>query len=477
MLTREGQLNLGKAIQRLTKLLSGAKAPPKDAASASATRKALLKELQDLVALFSGILSPEEIQSFADGVNNAQPALSRRESDSISSSYAAAPELEGLATSPVSKRELLAIKLPAVSTTQNKVNETPALITERYFFLEPLGQGSEGRVISVNDRLINRTVALKTLLPNNIDEQTKKRFLNEAQLTAKLEHPSIVPVYDLGVMPDGLPFYTMRVVKQLSLKEIFEDPKARSQWSLTRLCGVFVQVCRAMAYAHARGVVHRDLKPGNILLGDYGEVYVADWGIARILGSALKEEENSQDGATRVENEEGLIIGSPGYMSPEQARSDWANLDHRSDLFSLGVILFELLTNQRPFQGKTSRAVLLATLGQDPTPPKTFAPNCPLVLEDLCLKLLSKDKTKRPSSAEQVAMEVEAFLEGAKEKERRRQEAERLSKEASVPAADYVELGRERDRLLRDARQLLRDVKPYDSIEKKRPAWNLQQEA
>jgi eukaryotic-like serine/threonine-protein kinase len=453
---------------------------------------------QDLAALFSGMLSLTEIESLSQELNNAHPehtrVFIRREDDSLSAvHFTESTQEDALAPFRVSQsgsvisslrqsaRDLSAI--PPINKSSSSVLQARATpntpVVERYLMLEMLGQGSEGRVVSVNDRLIGRTVALKTLLQSNADDQTKKRFLNEAQLTARLEHPSIVPVYDLGVMPDGSPFYTMRVVKHLSLKEIFESPERRASWSMTRLCGVFVQVCRAMAYAHARGVVHRDLKPGNLLLGDYGEVYVADWGIARVLGDAPAESEMSHDSetATRVENEEGLIIGSPGYMSPEQARSDWSNLDHRSDLFSLGAILYELLTSQRPFPGKTNRAVLLATLGQEPISPKTLVPSCPFVLEDLCMKLLAKEKSDRPSSAELVAVEVEAFLAGAKEKERRRQEAERLVREASGPSSDYVELGRERDRLLRDARQLLRDVRPYDPIEKKRPSWNLQQQA
>jgi formylglycine-generating enzyme required for sulfatase activity/tRNA A-37 threonylcarbamoyl transferase component Bud32 len=476
---------------------------------------------QELSALFSGMLSPKEIESLTTELNQATADRTRiyvrEEGGSLSaasfsestqedlppvfkrsapsSGYANVKPMSGgysivkpspsggfASVKPNSSRAVPAVSKtpPPRPLTQNKTQERPAsAVAERYLFLNSLGQGSEGRVIAVNDRLIGRTVALKTLLQNNSDEQTKKRFLNEAQLTAKLEHPSIVPVYDLGALPDESPFYTMRVVKRLSLKEILENEELRSSWSLARLCGVFVQVCRAMSYAHSKGVVHRDLKPANILLGDYGEVYVADWGIAKVLDDAPTESELSQgsDTATRVENEEGLIIGSPGYMSPEQARSEWSSLDQRSDIFSLGAILYELLTRQRPFQGKTNRAVLLATLGQDPAPPRTLVPNCPLSLEDLCLKMLSKDRADRPSSAAKVADEVEAFLEGAKERERRRQEAERLVKEAAGPASDYVELGRERDRLLRDARGLLRDVKPFDPVEKKRPAWSLQQQA
>jgi eukaryotic-like serine/threonine-protein kinase len=356
-----------------------------------------------------------------------------------------------------------------------------AVISNRYQLGSLLGEGGSGKVFSAFDGKLERPVAFKSLK----DEEHKERFLREARLTAQLEHPSIVPVYDVETPAERTPFYTMRVVKRNSLREVLRLPLPREGWPLAKLCAIFVQVCRAVAYAHSRNIVHRDLKPENILLGDYGEVYVADWGIAKQIGEAdhfrdgdLKAaSSDSISGQLIRQTEAGVILGTVGYIAPEQIRNETEQLDHRADLFALGIILYQILTSRRPFRGKTAKETLHLTLHQEPQRPRERNADCPLVLDELCLRLLAKRPGARPASAEEVANEVEAFLEGSKEKERRRQVANQLSEQAKGVLLRYYELLKERALLLDEAKRSLEEIKPSDPIEKKLPAWQLQDEA
>src|SRR5580658_2225611 len=230
----------------------------------------------------------------------------------------------------------------------------------RYHVRELLGRGGAGEVVAALDREIRRTVALKSLARASAHDPVQvNRFVEEARLTGQLEHPNIVPIYDLGTAPDGQPFYTMRVVKKTSLRDVLESPEHRAQWPLMRLCNVFLQVSRALAYAHSRGVLHRDIKPENILLGDFGEVYVADWGLSTLIGEAsgitLHEKGSMPPPAATGSG------GTPGYMAPEILRCEWAEVDGRTDLFSLGVVLYELLTGVRPFEADSLAALIIVT--------------------------------------------------------------------------------------------------------------------
>lgn len=360
----------------------------------------------------------------------------------------------------------------------------------RYEFGDSLGIGGAGRVVRARDCEIGRVVALKTLKPGTeADSALGTRFLTEAQITAQLEHPNIIPVYDLGALPGGEPYYTMRVVKQQSLQDVLARAELRRQWPLVRLVGAFVQVSRALAYAHRCGVVHRDIKPENVLLGDYGEVYLADWGNAKIL-SSVEPQAAAGDalepfgivgaggfGRRRHEMLPSGLSGTPGYIAPEQIRGDRSQIDHRTDIFALGVVLYEMLTGEHPFDAPTVLAVILATQTREPRPPRSISPGCPLVLEDLCLAMLSKDPAKRPASADVVAAEAEAFLEGAKERTRRREEAIKLCELAKGPVERDRVLDSERQRLVEEARKLLQDVKGYEPIDRKRPGWELEDRA
>jgi eukaryotic-like serine/threonine-protein kinase len=342
----------------------------------------------------------------------------------------------------------------------------------RYHVLEMLGRGGVGEVVAALDREVRRTVALKTLKQSTArDPILVNRFVEEARLTGQLEHPNIVPVYDLGAAPDGQPFYTMRVVKKTSLRDVLDHPETRAQWPLPRLLDVFLHVSRALAYAHSRHVLHRDVKPENILLGDFGVVYLADWGLATVIGASeitLHEKGSMPPPAMTGSG------GTPGYMPPEVLRGDWDTVDHRTDLFALGVILYEILTGRRPFEADSLAALMVATCENTPTLPREIVPSCPLLLEDLCMELLQRDMSARPASADEVVRRVEEFVEGAKEKERRLEEARLLCRKAAEPASRFRQLETERQRLRAQAKQVLKSVKGWEPIDKKRHGWSLE---
>jgi serine/threonine protein kinase/formylglycine-generating enzyme required for sulfatase activity len=347
----------------------------------------------------------------------------------------------------------------------------------RYKIGELLGAGGVGLVTSALDRTIGRTVAVKTLKQGLQSEpNVARRFIDEAHVTAQLEHPNIVPVYDMGWLPDGQPYYTMRIVKRQSLRDVLIRPELRAQWPLVRLLGAFLQVSRGLAYAHASGILHNDIKPENVLLGDFGEVYLADWGLAHAMRDVTLEIPSRRPGALppQTNGTSSQTSGTPGYVAPEVLRHE-TDVDLRADLFALGVVLYELLTGVHPFDvGGGAPAMILASVDRTPKRPRDIVPSCPLLLEDLCLKMLSKDKTDRPRSADLVAEEIEAFLEGAKERERRRAEAMTLCERAQEPVQRFQHLETDRQRLGELARQTLKQVKGWESVERKRAGWALE---
>ena len=221
-----------------------------------------------------------------------------------------------------------------------------------------------GIVMRVHDHQLNRKVALKVLRPDRARfEGLCARFLEEAQTTAQLEHPAVIPIYDFGNLPDGRAYYTMQEVRGEHLANVIVDVHSRASpgafddegpVSFRRLVDGFRLACEAVAYAHARGVVHRDIKPENILMGEFGEVYVVDWGLARLLGTAERFEAvtvlpDEAEGTVfrREQTRIGSAVGTPGFMSPEQAAGHHAETGTQADVFSLGVVLLQLLTNQR----------------------------------------------------------------------------------------------------------------------------------
>ena len=250
-----------------------------------------------------------------------------------------------------------------------------------FIFGQRIAQGGMGAILEANDRKLGRTIAAKVMLSTgvtNTDDQ--KRFVQEAAVLGKLEHPNIVPIHDLGRDSESQLYYTMKMVQGRTLQDIIDDlqaeePEALAQYTLERLLAIFRKVCDAMAFAHSRGIIHRDLKPENIMVGEFGEVLVMDWGLSKVLdGSAeipveLSDGDNASSTGSFTATLQGSVMGTPKYMSPEQAMGEIDEIDQRSDLFSLGGILYALLTLRPPVEGKTLDEILDKVARASITPP------------------------------------------------------------------------------------------------------------
>ena len=295
----------------------------------------------------------------------------------------------------------------------------------RYVPGRELGRGGMGRVGLVFDTVLGREVALKELLggervaADGLSIGVVTRFLREARITGQLEHPGIVPVYELGQRDDGTLYYTMKAIRGRSLAA--ELREAREPADRLALMGRFRDVCEAVAYAHSRGVVHRDLKPDNVMVGEFGETLVVDWGIAKVRGedeTRPPSEHDTRSSARPLALLEGSVgtlaghaIGTPAYMSPEQARGELASIDERSDVWGLGAILFEILTGRAPFTGQNAREVLHRVLEESPPRVRTIAPDAPPELAAIADRALSRDPTSRYPGAREVAAEIAAWQE------------------------------------------------------------------
>jgi serine/threonine-protein kinase len=291
---------------------------------------------------------------------------------------------------------------------------------DRYTLSRLHATGGIGRVWLARDASLGRDVALKELRPERAGNPAVwARFLKEAQVTGQLEHPGIVPIYEVGRRPeDQQPFYTMRFVRGRTLAEAvaaYHRRRANGEagpLELRELLTAFVGVCNAVAYAHSRGVLHRDLKPQNVVLGDFGEVVVLDWGPARLTGqpdgAAAPLElpaEGQADGTVQ-----GQVLGTPAYMAPEQAEGRLDLLGPASDVYGLGAILYEILTGRPPFRGDDTTAVLRQVVHEAPPPPRSLEKGAPAALEALCLKALAKRPGERYGSAKELAAEVQRWL-------------------------------------------------------------------
>jgi eukaryotic-like serine/threonine-protein kinase len=226
--------------------------------------------------------------------------------------------------------------------------DSPDLEGTRYRLIDKLGEGGMGGVFRVEDRVLEREVALKVIGVSDPDGVLAIRLLQEARVIAKLEHPGIVPVHDAGALPDGRPYYTMKLVQGKRLDEHAKDVKRLSD----RL-RIFLRICDTVAFAHSHHVLHRDLTPANVMVGPFGEVLLMDWGLSKLLyGSAGRkvadrDASNSGQFAGALTTAHGSVLGTPGYMAPEQSRGD-SLVDQRADIYSLGAILEFLLTDATP---------------------------------------------------------------------------------------------------------------------------------
>ena len=294
----------------------------------------------------------------------------------------------------------------------------------RFRIVRPHAEGGLGKVYVAHDEELHREVALKEIIDRHADNrESRSRFLLEAEITGGLEHPGIVPVYGLGQYADGRPFYAMRFIKGDSLKDAIErfhkadqsapEPTERAL-QLRRLLGRFIDVCQAIQYAHDRGVLHRDLKPGNIMLGRYGETMVVDWGLAKPLGATDAASEESilrpASASGSAATLQGSAIGTPQYMSPEQAAGRLDQLGPASDVYSLGATLYCLLTSRPPVEDKDVGVALQKVQRGDIPRPRTINPEIDPALEAVCLKAMAVKPGSRYVTPLALANDVECWL-------------------------------------------------------------------
>lgn len=299
----------------------------------------------------------------------------------------------------------------------------------RYEEKGEVARGGFGQILAVRDNALGREVALKQLLPENTPGGSDlgsescaavvARFLHEAMITAQMEHPSIVPVYEVGQRKDGSLYYTMKLVRGRTMARAIEE--ARGLPGRLKLLPNFVALCQAIGYAHSKGVIHRDIKPSNVIIGEYGETIVLDWGLAKSRGAqdvnvehlSTAEPAISGSGGGRASHTvAGEMIGTPSYMPPEQARGDLAAIDERSDVFGLGAVLYALLAGHAPFKGDTIQTVIAEARGGHVHRLEKSAPDAPPELVAVCRRAMASAPQARYQSAMELADEIQRFLSG-----------------------------------------------------------------
>jgi len=321
----------------------------------------------------------------------------------------------------------------------------------RYELGGEIARGGMGAILEAWDPDLRRNLAMKVILSDRLVREdgdsvrssvALTRFLEEAQITGQLEHPGVVPVHELGIDADGRVFFTMQLVRGRELRDVIERVHAGDpEWTLVRALGVVQRVCETMSYAHSRDVVHRDLKPSNVMVGRYGETYVMDWGLARVMGAAdskdirprpfdsgsgadsdvVRTDSRSRFGFGGGDDQpvltmDGDVVGTPAYMPPEQAFGNVDDVGPLSDVYSIGAILYHLLTGQAPYVPRGSRmnsyAILAAVQSGPPPPPDQLAPELPAELAAVCRKAMAPDPAHRYPSCQALADDLRAFLEG-----------------------------------------------------------------
>jgi serine/threonine protein kinase len=371
-------------------------------------------------------------------------------------------ETKSLNDSPPPKRQ------PSISGQATSAHYTPG---------REIARGGMGAVLEANDELLGRTVAMKVIREGVGDaDKLRKRFIREASVLAKLEHPNIVPIHELGRDRQGQLFYTMKKVEGRTLQAIIDsirhgNPETIAEFSLDRLLLIFRKICDAMAFAHTKGIIHRDLKPENVMIGAFGEALVMDWGLAKAIHDKLQTKAESASLANLSDSPnfnavmpvakatptaklddlsdsgnltmDGSVLGSPRYMAPEQAMGRIDELDERSDIFSLGGILYCILTLRPPIEGGTLVEILENVRSGVVKPPTQFSvkrqansskavnatqtdaatdgvaslPHCPkqivpAALSAVCMKAMSLDPAARYQAVTELSKEIESYQAG-----------------------------------------------------------------
>jgi len=462
-----------------------------------------------------------ELGGASEHVTRAREILSRYSSQSRQASVLT-HLFDGQASvslEPVSSEETF-FPQPQTFGAESEVTEERSSVSvqsaQRYEDLGLLGRGGMGEVRRILDRDLGRTLAMKVASARVMSNPgALARFIEEAQVSAQLQHPGIIPVHELGNLPDGRFYFTMQEVRGKTLADVIGEVHAASSgesweaapsgWTFRRLVDAFHRACEAVAYAHERGVVHRDLKPDNIMVGEHGEVLVLDWGIAKVTGRPdlaaeqgdlelrnlyVIQTDRSQDSAqaTRM----GAVAGTPAYMPPEQARGEIGHIDARSDIYALGAILYELLSGRVPYVGGSARQVLRQVLAGPPEPVgrqepavETFifgfdepeetpsGPPLPAELVEACERAMAREQADRFSSAAELAGIVRSWLDGA----RRREQALAVVDAAQAHGPRAQGLREQAASLRAESIGLLSTVPSWAPEEEKSPGWAKEDEA
>ena len=333
------------------------------------------------------------------------------------------------------------VQSTATDELLKKLAASAKLDTNRFVLEKELGKGGMGLVSRIHDQHLNRRLAIKVLLERGQPETERDRrmahqflgrFLEEAQVTSQLDHPGVVPVHDVGLDAAGRVWFTMRQVKGRTASEVFADAfQGINDWTTTRALEVILKVCDTMAYAHEKGVLHRDLKPANVMVGRFGEVYVMDWGLAKVTGQAdlhdvrirkeasavseldtARQRDADAETPSSVVSMDGQQLGTPSYMAPEQARGE--ALDERADVYSIGAMLYELLTGQAPYATPGARKPAYRILDDvvygPPRRIEEIRKGVPAELVAIAERAMARERSDRYATTTELAAEVRAYL-------------------------------------------------------------------
>jgi len=357
---------------------------------------------------------------------------------------------------------------------------------ERFRLRRELGRGGMGRVVEAFDESIGREVALKVLLPpQDAPDLARRRFWTEVQATGQLEHPSIIPVHDVGRLPSGELYYVMKKLTGRTLADISralrrDDQATKDEFARVRLLTIFQQIAYAVAFAHSRGVVHRDIKPANIMVGRFGEAILIDWGLAKVIGAPEAAPPQDEDGPSvearsATETASGTITGTPQYMSPEATEGDPRLVSDKADVYGLGVVLYEILTLQPAFEDQGFVPTVMQVREGNFVSPRAKRPelSIPEELDELCIAAMALRPEDRPS-AKDLADDVGRILEGARERERRVRELQARLREGRAAADRWKVLKLQLQQAETEAKRLRKEVPPWAGLTEKQRIWSLE---
>lgn len=315
-----------------------------------------------------------------------------------------------------SAERLTRIENPPEFSPKDKARSRLPHLPDQYVDEGHLGSGGMGEVRAVLDVALRRRVAMKILSSEAARASaTVQRFVEEARTVGQLEHPSIPPVYEMGADPEGVAYFTMKIVEGETLWSRLRSPE-RPPGSPERLrdgVEILTKVCDALAFAHSRGVLHRDLKSANIMVGEFGEVFLMDWGLAKVLRGRAKVDVPRADDSPLAQKIEGTV-GTAAYMAPEQASGGFKTIDERTDIFGLGAVLYEVITGTYPYPGSNDEEVLARARACDFIPPHEVSADVfvPRQIAQIALKAMAREPAQRYASVSELKLDLQRFLHG-----------------------------------------------------------------